>query len=71
MNKRLGRYGNYPRRPNTDLDRYDDSSKPYVPKVNKGVIKEKTITLPGNKGNTLTIGNAPNVNYLKKQYYGV
>ena len=27
MSKRLGRYGTYPRRPNTDLDKYDDSSK--------------------------------------------
>ena len=63
---RLTKYGNYPRKPQGI-----QKGSPYVPKVNKGVIKEKTITLPGNKGNTLTIGNAPNVNRLKKKYYGI
>ena len=69
MSKRLGRYGTYPRRPNTDLDKYDDSSKPYVPKVNPAVIKENTVR--NRKGETAIIGNAPNVNYLKKKYYGI
>ena len=69
MSKRLGRYGNYPRRPNTDLDKYDDSSQPYVPRVNRAVIKENTVR--NRKGETAIIGNAPNVNYLKKKYYGI
>ena len=62
MNKRLGRYGTYPRRPNTDLDRYDDSSKPYVPKVNPAVIKQYY----GSR-----YSNAPNVNYMKKKKYEI
>jgi len=68
MSKRLGRYGNYPRRPHTELDKHSDS-KPYVPKMNKAVVKEKTIL--NREGKTEIIGNAPNVTYLKKKYYGI
>ena len=69
MSKRLGRYGTYPRRPNTDLDKYDDSSKDYPPKIRDAVIRENTVR--NRKGETAIIGNAPNVNYLKKKYYGI
>jgi hypothetical protein len=69
MSKRLGRYGTYPRRPNTDLDRYDDSSKPYVPRINPAVIKENTVR--NVKGETEIIGNAPNVKHMKKKKYEI
>ena len=60
MNRNLSRYGNYPRKPQGIQKK---------PKITKGVIEEKTITLPG--GNTLTIGNAPNVKRLKKKGYDI
>ena len=62
------RYGNYPRKPITDLDKYSDNT-PYTPRINKGVIEEQTIR--NKKGDTEIIGNAPNVNYLKKKGYKV
>mgnify|MGYP003118968153 CR=1 FL=1 len=68
MSRLKKKYGNYPRKPMTDLDKYSDS-RPYIPRMNKAVLKEQTIL--NEKGDTEIIGNAPNVNYLKKKYYGV
>ena len=63
MSRLKKRYGNYPRKPMTS------DSRPYIPKMNKAVLKEQTIL--NEKGDTEIIGNAPNVNYLKQKYYGV
>jgi hypothetical protein len=60
---KLGRYGNYPRKPAFE----DTPTLP--PKIRKAVIKENTVR--NRKGETEIIGNAPNVNYLKKKYYGI
>ena len=60
MSRLKKKYGNYPRKPMAD---------PYIPRMNKAVLKEQTIL--NEKGDTEIIGNAPNVNYLKKKYYGV